>query len=118
MPIKDWFKVTHAADSYTADVVQNRSDSPEHEPAIKRATGEAVQTRIDCGIDIPTDGEQRRENYVHYQCRYMDGFDFDNLEHRVLRNGAYESDLPAIRSQIRAGKPVMPCDRLIAVWVY
>ena len=110
VPIQDWFKVTHAADSYTADVVQNWSDSPKHEPAFERATREAVQTQIDCGIDIPTDGEQRRENYVHYQCRYMDGFDFDNLEHRVLRNGAYETDLPAIRSKIRAGEPVLPRD--------
>jgi 5-methyltetrahydropteroyltriglutamate--homocysteine methyltransferase len=40
----------------------------------------------------------------------MDGFDFDHLEHRVLRNGAYETDLPAIRGNIRAGKPVLPRD--------
>jgi len=110
VPIQDWFKVTHADQSYTANVVQNWSDSPEHEPAFERATRAAVQIQIECGIDIPTDGEQRRENYVHYQCRYMDGFDFDNLEHRVLRNGAYETDLPAIRSKIRAGEPVLPRD--------
>ncbi|MCF6316621.1 MAG: cobalamin-independent methionine synthase II family protein [Marinosulfonomonas sp.] len=110
VPIKDWFKVVHADDSYTTDVVHNWSDDPKHEPAFERATREAVQVQIDCGIDIPTDGEQRRENYVHYQCRYFDGFDFDNLEHRVLRNGAYESDLPAIRGKISAGQSVLPRD--------
>ncbi len=110
VPIKDWFKVTHADDNYTADVVQNWSDDPKHEAAFARATRDAVQVQIDCGIDIPTDGEQRRENYVHYQCRYFDGFDFDTLEHRVLRGGAYESDLPAIRGKISAGQSVLPRD--------
>ena len=110
LPIKDWFKIAHAADSYTDDVVRGWSDDAQHDAEFERATREAVQTQIDCGIDIPTDGEQRRENYVHYQCRYMGGFDFDNLEHRVLRNGAYESDLPAIRGKITPTKAVLPRD--------
>ena len=49
---------------------------------------------------IPTDGEVRRENYVHYHCRYLDGFDFHNLEFQVWSDGAYESYLPAIRYKI------------------
>ncbi|MBL1437003.1 MAG: hypothetical protein COB08_012515 [Rhodobacteraceae bacterium] len=110
VPIKDWFKVVHADESYTDTVVKSWTDEPAHEPLFARATREAIETQIACGIDIPTDGEQRRENYVHYQCRYMQGFDFENLEHRVLRNGAYESDLPAIRSKILAGKSVLPRD--------
>ena len=52
-------------------------------------------------MDIPTDGEVRRENYIHYHCRHLKGFDFQQLEYRVLRDGAYETDLPAIRSQIQ-----------------
>jgi 5-methyltetrahydropteroyltriglutamate--homocysteine methyltransferase len=100
----------HADESYTDDVVRSWSDDPAHEPLFARATREAIEVQIAAGIDIPTDGEQRRENYVHYQCRYMQGFDFKTLERRVLRNGAYESDLPAVRSQIIAGKPVLPRD--------
>ena len=52
------------------------------------------------GISIPTDGEVRRENYIHYHCRHLGGFDFNRLEHRILRDGAYETDLPAIRGPI------------------
>ncbi|MGY9023366.1 MAG: hypothetical protein ACKVKA_11830, partial [Rhodobacterales bacterium] len=48
----------------------------------------------------PTDGEVRRENYIHYHCRHLGGFDFNRLEHRILRDGAYETDLPAIRGPI------------------
>ena len=110
LPIKDWFQVEHGDENYTTDVMQNWTDSAEHDPLFERATREAVQTQIECGIDIPTDGEQRRENYVHYQCRQMQGFDFVNLEHRIVRNGAYETDLPAIRSKIMAGDPVLPRD--------
>jgi 5-methyltetrahydropteroyltriglutamate--homocysteine methyltransferase len=110
LPIKDWFQVEHGAQNYTADVLQNWSESPENDALFARATAEAVQIQIDCGIDVPTDGEQRRENYVHYQCRHMDGFDFVNLEHRIVRNGAYETDLPAIRGKIAAGDSVLPRD--------
>ena len=42
----------------------------------------------------------RRENYIHYHCRHLGGFDFNRLEHRILRDGAYETDLPAIRGPI------------------
>ena len=65
----------------------------------KRAANEVINIQIDAGIDVPTDGEIRRENYIHYHCRYLDGFDFNNLEHRVLRDGAYETSLPAIRKK-------------------
>ena len=42
-----------------------------------------AKAQISCGITIPTYGEQRRENYVHYQCRNISVFDFENLEHRI-----------------------------------
>lgn len=110
LPIKDWFQIEHGDKNYTDNVMKSWSNAPEFEPLFQRATAEAIQTQISCGIDIPTDGEQRRENYVHYQCRYMGGFDFDNLEHRTLRNGAYETDLPAIRGKISARNLVLPRD--------
>ena len=66
-----------------------------------RASERIISLQIKPGVDIPTDGEVRRENYIHYHCRHLNGFDFQQLEHRVLRDGAYETDLPAIRSQIQ-----------------
>jgi 5-methyltetrahydropteroyltriglutamate--homocysteine methyltransferase len=53
------------------------------EELLLRATREAIQDQIECGIDIPTDGEQRRENYIHYHCRNLDGIDFANLTSKV-----------------------------------
>ena len=65
------------------------------------AAKEIIDLQVNAGIAIPTDGEVRRENYIHYHCRHLDGYDFKCLEHRILRDGAYETSLPAIR---RPGK--------------
>jgi 5-methyltetrahydropteroyltriglutamate--homocysteine methyltransferase len=110
VPIKDWFHVDLGEANYASDVVSTWTDDPEHEPAFARATTEVVKAQIGCGITIPTDGEQRRENYMHYQCRHFTGFDFENLERRVLRNGAYDCELPAIRSDIGPGDGVLVRD--------
>jgi len=106
VPVRDWFDISRSAGGmnssqttrdYTSDV---HSNTAEHEALFIRAAAEVIDIQLRAGIHIPTDGEVRRENYIHYHCRHLDGFDFDMLEHRVLRDGAYESDLPAIRSAI------------------
>ncbi|MDJ0825226.1 MAG: cobalamin-independent methionine synthase II family protein [Rhodobacter sp.] len=115
VPITDWFQVGHDVADYNERVLKTWTERPEIQAELDRATAEVVADQIACGIDIPTDGEVRRENYIHYQCRHFDGFDFDNLAHRVLRNGAYEADLPAIRAPVRArGDSVLVRDWQVA----
>ena len=110
VPIKDWFQVDLGQANYADEVVNKWTDDPAHDATFHRATEEVVKAQIACGIDIPTDGEQRRENYVHYQCRHFTGFDFENLERRILRNGAYDCVLPAIRGAVRPGDSVLVRD--------
>ena len=81
---------------------------------LDRATREVVQLQTELGIDIPTDGEMRREDYINYQCRNFEGFDFKNLTHVVLRNGAWEADVATVRGPIKAGTPILPRDYKIA----
>ena len=118
LPIKDWFQVNHDTENYVDEVVRGfarAAGAPGADDLFDRATAEAVADQVACGIDIPTDGELRRENYIHYQCRFFEGFDFENLERRVLRNGAYVTWLPAIRGPIRGGEtPVLPRDWQVA----
>ncbi|MEQ8666992.1 MAG: cobalamin-independent methionine synthase II family protein [Rhodospirillales bacterium] len=107
VPVQDWFQVEDGMS--TSKVTQRYAEDlaragEEAESLFGKATAEAVADQIACGIDVPTDGEQRRENYVHYHCRHLDGFDFENLTRRVLRDGAYEADLPTISGAIRARK--------------
>lgn len=104
VPISDWFQFGHDRPDYTNLVLHGweRGQTREARALMDKATAEVVADQIACGIDIPTDGEVRRENYVHYQCRFLEGFDFRNLTRRVLRNGAYETELPTIRGPVRS----------------
>lgn len=105
LPFKDWFAHQDGMTSAGADVTRDYSavmaqDDNGLEELFRRATQEAIADQVGAGIDIPTDGEQRRENYIHYHCRHLSGFDFDNLTHRVLRDGAYATDLPTVRGKV------------------
>ncbi len=105
LPITDWFKREAGQTVEGGEVTRRmtralRAPDQETEAAAVKATHQAVKDQAEAGIDIPTDGEQRRENYIHYHCRHLEGFDFENLTRRALRGGAYEADLPTIRARI------------------
>jgi 5-methyltetrahydropteroyltriglutamate--homocysteine methyltransferase len=107
VPMRDWFQIqdgltkTSGKVTRKANEVAAREDD-ESEALYVRATKEAIEDQISCGVSIPTDGEQRRENYIHYHCRHLHGFDFHELTKRTLRDGAYAAELPTIRSKITA----------------
>ena len=85
------------------------------EAVFVRATREVVLDQVDAGIDIPTDGEVRRENYIHYHCRHLDGIDFDKLTTVDIRNGAYaDARLPTITAPVRARESFLTHDLRIA----
>jgi 5-methyltetrahydropteroyltriglutamate--homocysteine methyltransferase len=105
VPVTDWFTAKDGMSSSSATRAYAEGltrAGAEAEALFARAAGEVIADQVEAGIDMPTDGEVRRENYIHYHCRHLDGFDFDNLTHRVLRDGAYETELPTIRGAIRA----------------
>ena len=105
VPMRDWFQVEHGLTDTAGEVTRGASrlladGGVEAEALYRRATGEAIADQVACGVDIPTDGEQRRENYIHYHCRHLTGFDFEDLTSRTLRDGAYTAELPTIRGKI------------------
>lgn len=114
----DWFALKDGMTSSSSTKAYNEAldrAGGDLEDRFQRAARAVVADQVACGIDIPTDGEVRRENYIHYHCRHLNGFDFENLTHRVLRNGAYETDLPTIRSKISAkGGHFLPHDFRVA----
>jgi len=77
--------------------------SSDTEAMLDRATRDAIADQVACGIDIPSDGEQRREDYIHYHCRHLQGFDFENLTRKTHRAGAAVSDLPTIVGKVMPG---------------
>jgi len=101
LAVPDWFRAGPESDLPTrswADAIA--ALGAEAEALCARATREAVSEQVRAGIDIPTDGEIRRENYIHYHCRHLEGIDFGRLSERALRGGAYSARLPTVVARI------------------
>ena len=102
--LPDWFRANGGPD--TTDPTSGWTDAlmamgEKAEQILARGTREAVADQVAAGIDIPTDGEIRRENYIHYHCRHLHGVDFTHLVERSLRGGAYSARLPSITGPVR-----------------
>ncbi len=117
VPIPDWFHDPGGPDTTdpTAGYAEAVAAAGEAlEGLFVRGTRDAVIDQATAGIDIPTDGEIRRENYVHYHCRHLDGIDFTRLTERALREGAYAAHLPTVTGPISARDHFLPHDWRVA----
>ena len=108
--ITDWFNASGGTDTeYPTKFYKNeiKQMGENIEEVFDKATKEIIKDQEECGIDILTDGEVRRENYIHYHCRNLDGIDFDNLTEKTARTGNYKCWLPTITSKIKAREPFL-----------
>ncbi len=116
VPIRDWFQKDGGTDDSqpTAGYAETLAHyAAEIDDILDRATVEVVREQDDLGVDIPTDGEIRRENYIHYHCRHLQGIDFDRLTERQMR-GHYTACLPTIVGPVLAGPAFLVRDWRIA----
>ena len=113
LKITDWFNASGGTDTanptkfYEEEI--NRMGSEANEIFIKAAK-QVILDQEECGIDILTDGEVRRENYIHYHCRHLEGIDFDTLTEKVARTGNYKCWLPTITNKIKAKEEFLVCE--------
>ena len=116
VPVPDWFQEESTVIKDPTEAYEDylRSGQEEMEELLVRATREVVEDQVQAGIDIPTDGEIRRENYIHYHCRHLKGIDFAGLTRKVMRSGAWEVSVPTIVSPIQAKDHFLPRDWQIA----
>jgi len=82
--------------------------------AFDRATREVVAEQAAIGIDIPTDGEVRRANYIHYHCSHWDGFEPETLTLCTIRNGAWTAEVPTFTGKVAAREPFLVRDWEVA----
>ena len=111
--IPDWFRASAGPDTHEptqgwAEAVAALGD--EANAVLNRAVAEVVREQVEAGIDIPTDGEVRRENYIHYHCRHLNGIDFGRLAEKEVRGGNYSALLPTITGPVSARTPFLPDD--------
>ena len=110
LKIPDWFQGEKGTDAeYPTKGWEEaiKSLGSDFEAIINKATQEIISDQIECGIDIITDGEVRRENYIHYHCRFLKGIDFDNLTKQTARTGNYDCYLPTIVNKVEFDKPFL-----------
>ena len=86
----------------------------EAEALFLRGTQEAIEDQVEAGIDIVTDGEIRREDYIYYHCRHLQGMDFKQTAFVASRGGAFKNITPTITGPIGAGASFLPEEWRIA----
>jgi len=109
VPVRDWFQRP-----YSPSFDALHFDSRDLEARFALATQEAVTAQIDAGVDVPTDGEMRREHYIFYHLRHLSGVDFEHLELREIRTGAWEREVPTIIDRVLPKERFLPSDYQIA----
>ncbi|MED5240810.1 MAG: 5-methyltetrahydropteroyltriglutamate--homocysteine methyltransferase, partial [SAR324 cluster bacterium] len=102
--LPDWFDDLDKSEPTQGWAEAMEAMGKDAEKIIEKGTNEAVKDQIYAGIDIPTDGEIARENYIHYHCRNLEGVDFENLTEKMLRTGNYSSFLPTVRGPVKPQK--------------
>ena len=115
-PVPGWFDIrdVHGKSptrTYSA-FLRDRPDNAEE--LLNQATREVVREQAEIGIVIPTDGEVRREHYVYYHLRHIEGFDFDNLTVATMREGSWKAEVPTVVAPLREGLPFLPQDWRVA----
>ncbi|GMQ76406.1 MAG: methionine synthase [Gammaproteobacteria bacterium] len=115
--LPDWFGAAAGPDTENpteewAGALARLGDDAEE--VLARGTREVIDDQVSCGIDIPSDGEVRRENYIHYHCRHLNGVDFERLTRTSLRQGAYSARLPTVTGPVSARDHFLPDDWKVA----
>jgi len=109
VPVRDWFQKQYST-TFDAFYFENR----DLETRFALATQASVTAQVNAGIDVPTDGEMRREHYIFYHLRHLSGVDFENLQVREIRTGAWEREVPTIVDVVRSNGSFLPYDFQIA----
>lgn len=103
LQIPDWFQPAYA-ENFPREYnrfLQSFSSTDIEELSI-RAIREVIEIQSKAGLDVITDGEVRRENYIHYFCRKLNGFDFKSLCLTSIRDDAATILLPQIVGEVSA----------------
>ena len=69
--------------------------------AKRDATLLAVKLQEDAGIDIPTEGEQARQHFVHGFLEKVDGIDFAHKVEMGIRKDRYKAMVPQVVAPLR-----------------
>ena len=70
----------------------------------------AIHNQSHAGVDIITDGEQRRKSYVTHVVMNLDGFDYQQLTKKWTRKGRRLAEVGRCVSEVRRSQPILRHD--------
>lgn len=108
--LPDWFNIEAGPDIADPTLLWEdalKALGPDAAAIIDKGVAQSINDQVTAGIDIPTDGEIIRENYIHYHCRHLNGFDFKGLTNKEIRGGAYSTRLPTVRGPVSIDQPFL-----------
>ena len=68
-------------------------DSKELEEMVEKAREEVIKKQLDLGLDVITDGEIERDNYIFHCARNFKGINMDNVIKKTIRDGKKSNHL-------------------------
>jgi 5-methyltetrahydropteroyltriglutamate--homocysteine methyltransferase len=74
---------------------------------LDKAAFEAIEDQNQAGIDIITDGEERRGHYVLHVINKLDGIDTRHLKSIFMRGGTAQQDAPRVTGKITYKRPIV-----------
>ena len=112
VPVSDWFDLPDRdyAGRWADEMEAAGGDA---EASFVRAAAEVIADQVEAGVDVVTDGEVRRENYIHYHCRHLSGLDFEDRSESTMR-GVLTTTLPTITGRVAAGDAFLVHDWKVA----
>ncbi len=107
LPLPDWFNSPTHHTNIEYDNYIETIDNVDLENKINKARQDIINEQINLGLDIITDGEITRDNYIYGLCRNINGIDFKTLTEKTMRNGVYNMECPTITSKLSIIKPYL-----------
>ena len=92
---------------FALDRRRQQIGSAEFARLLDRAALEAIQDQDRAGIDIVTDGEERRGHYVLHIVNRLDGIDSRNRKRISMRGGTTQQDAPRVIGKIKYRGPMV-----------
>jgi 5-methyltetrahydropteroyltriglutamate--homocysteine methyltransferase len=92
---------------FSFDLLQQELGQAEFARLLDKAALEAIKDQNRAGIDIVTDGEERRGHYVLHIVNQLDGVDAHNLRPISMRAGTAQQDAPRVIGKIRHKQPIV-----------
>ena len=78
--------------------------------ALDDATRVTIHDQVHAGLDIISDGEQRRTSYLTYITSRLDGFDYETLAEKWTRNKRRLAEVGRCVGPVRRSKPMLTRD--------